>query len=209
MSFDGHLAEGRKGERVFRLWLERQGFFVVWTAEIQTHAPGGPIGTSLEGRTILPDFLASAQGRARWVEVKTKGNPTKYNKTGAMQHGIALRSWNEYLDCEQQSGIEGWLGIFEAVKNLEDRMMLLQTFSNLRQGARIWPDPQGKMGGPMVFFDREDFDWYPAPKDIPFTVRMSEPQSVRTLAQKPAPTTRQFPLFELPDDTRPRTPWDL
>lgn len=183
---DPKWRQGRAGETAIRRWLQEQGYYVIPVADIEGH--GAPMLEGLRDKAVLPDLMASIRGTSRWVEVKTKGKATYYQNAKRWEHGLLMRHWADYLACQEQTGMPGWLCVWE----LESGMALLADMNRLDKVARFYhgtgmPDRQ-----PHVFFPRDAFDWYDGPNAKPPTP--ITPLAPRTLAQPPAPTTRQLEM---------------
>lgn len=179
---------GRAGERLIRAWLQQQGFLVVPTADIA--GAGAPMLEGLRFRAVLPDFMAAVRGHSRWVEVKTKSHPTLYRKTGVWEHGLPLRQWLDYIACEEQTGIPGWLCIYER----ERVIVLMAPLRHLEARRRIYRGGAMPDGEDHVFFPCDAFTVYDGPRAV--AMPGIEPLAERTLTQPPAPSAWQ-PGLEL------------
>lgn len=190
-------ARGRAGERDARAWLMAHGYFVVPAADIENG--GAPVLEGLAYKAVLPDLLVAMRGFSRWADVKTKSNATKHIKTKVWEHGCQTSHWADYLACQEQTGIEGWLAIYELQPI---PMVLLQRLEELRRVARFYEGPNMPDGKPHVFFPRERFDWYEGPHREIATAKPGEPVALRTQKQGAPPSSRQLDLFRDPLERR-------
>jgi hypothetical protein len=181
---------GRAGERDVREWLKRQGAWVVPTADIENG--GAPVLEGLFARAILPDILVSIRGHSWWVDVKTKSDSTKHRITGVWEHGCQTAHWADYRACQEQTGIPGYLCVYELRPS---RRVLLQALDVLANHARFYDGPGMPDGKPHVFFPRADFDWYEGPHRSIALAVPAQPKAPRTLDQGTPPEARQLDLF--------------
>ena len=179
--------QGIAGEQVVREWLKRQGYYVIPVSQIENG--GAPVLEFAHSRQILPDILAGIRGSTCWVEVKTKGRATLYRKTGQWEHGVRLSHWFDYLACEDQTGIPGYLCILERENNL----ILMAAIRDLDGCRRTYYGDAMPDRRPYAFFPRDAFTWNDAPDDLLALLPPPlNPLAPRTLAQGMAP--RQVPF---------------
>ena len=145
-------ALGRAGEELVIRYLKAQGYFVTATSFIE-HG-GAPLLEAMRGGVPLPDTMVSREGSSKWVEVKTKSQPTRFVRTGRLEHGISLRLWRAYQQVVLDTGIPGALAILQGAGGL----LGVGDFGSIAPSIRIY---DGTKMGPdgMVFFDWLAFSW--------------------------------------------------
>lgn len=168
---------GEQGESVIEKWLRDNGFFVLPSSDYNKF--GAPMMKGKAQKIILPDKLVARSGRSKWVEVKTKSRASWTLKTQRYEHGMPTRHWQDYLKCQEKSGIEGWLAILE----IEARVILLACLDDLKSCIR-----HSQIGGrPHVFFPCDSFLHYNVsddavlPDPIPANAIRTKRQSPRTV----------------------------
>lgn len=154
-------ATGKAGEEAIRLWLMQRGWFVVPTADIDRG--GAPMMEGLKFKAVLPDFMAAMNGKPAWVEIKTKSRPTFTLKTGRHEHGLKLSNWLDYMACQSQTGIPGYLCVYE----LESRKVLLASLDRLESVKRIYDGRNMPDRRPYIYFPRDAFDEHAGPEHGP------------------------------------------
>jgi hypothetical protein len=188
---------GRAGERDVRTWVMAHGYFVIPAADIENG--GAPVLEGLAYKAVLPDLLVALRGFSRWADVKTKSVATFHRQTKVWEHGCQTGHWADYLACQEQTGIEGWLAIYELRPY---PLVLLQRLDELRPYARRYDGPNMPDRKPHVYFPRERFDWYEGPHQDIALAKPGTPRAERTLKQGPPPTSKQLDLFRDPLERR-------
>jgi hypothetical protein len=188
---------GWAGEQDVRRWLKERGFYVIPTADIANG--GAPVLEGLAYKAVLPDLMLALQGHSRWADVKTKSVASKHRQTRIWEHGCQTAHYADYLACQEQTGIEGWLAVYE-LRPIP--MVLLQRLDELRRYARFYEGPNMPDGKPHVFFPRDRFDWYEGPHQDIALAKPAEPKAPRTLTQGAPPSSRQLDLFRDPPERR-------
>lgn len=138
---------GRAGEHLVVAWLQERGWYVIpsydYSGNERNKAP--KLQGISEGFPV-PDLDVARSGNRRWVEVKTKEEPTYTHKTGQLEHGI--EHYDDYLRVAAETGTEAWLAIFET----STRHLLAQSFAGLGSPRRSTMN-----GKRMAFWPRRSF----------------------------------------------------
>ncbi len=173
MQSDPKRQLGSQGEEIVKQWLLGQGYSILPASLIQTG--GAPMLLEKAYKAILPDNLTWKDRHQRWVEVKTKSNPTTHESwPNRKEHGLPLRHWAAYEFIQQQTQTPVTLAILE----LSARTLLMATIDELKPTERIFP----MEGEYHVFLARDAFQEYPLenmklPRQIP-------PLAARTIEQQ-------------------------
>lgn len=121
---------------------------------------GHEVAPMLEGdnrKRIMPDFYVSHNGESAWIESKGKEGALWVTKNARYEHGIDKPNWRHYHKVKDATGIDVWIFVYE-----EDTGLLLrQEIDELDVVGTYEKDeygPDSKYDGPMVFFDKLDFD---------------------------------------------------
>ena len=110
MTFAQKLQMGKTGESIIAKWMNRRGFSVLPVYEIEQGKFKGPALYSVDAQLIAPDMLAfKPDGKAIWVEAKTKSAFTWHRKTERWATGIDLRHYEDYLQVQAVSPWPVWL----------------------------------------------------------------------------------------------------
>jgi hypothetical protein len=152
-------AWGRLAEEAVRRAYTRLGYFVVPTYAIEDG--GAPMLVGLLQKFVLPDFLVAQGGQPRWVEVKFKDHPVKFQKTGYSRHGIDLPKWHAYRKVEEISGISGSLAILQYRPGADanpDPHLLQQTFAHLAHTIEFEPKPFAHAQRGMAYWNVDEMD---------------------------------------------------
>ena len=143
---------GNNGEKRVATFLRERGWHVLpsydYSGEDGNKAP------KLEGNRasfVIPDLDAARDGTRYWVEVKTKGAPVEWRKTGELRHGFSLRHIWEYKQVERITGCKVYVVIYEENSGKVICAPLSKLLRNLvvGEGTR-WAEK-------MAFWPRSDF----------------------------------------------------
>ncbi|GAH42384.1 unnamed protein product [marine sediment metagenome] len=173
MQSDAKRQLGSQGEDIVKRWLLGQGYSILPASLIQTG--GAPMLLERSYKAILPDNLTWKDRHQRWIEVKTKSNPTTHESwPNRKEHGLPLRHWAAYEFVQQQTQTPVTLAILE----LSSGTLLTATLDELKATARIYP----MKGEYHIFLARDAFQEHPLekmtlPEQIP-------PRAARTIEQQ-------------------------
>ncbi len=110
MSFKEQLQFGKVGESAIAQWLIGRGHSVLPVYEQELSKGKGPVLYSPHGVRIAPDmFIFKPDGKAKWIEAKTKTSFTWYRKEGGWKTGIDSRHYYDYLKVAASSPWDVWL----------------------------------------------------------------------------------------------------
>jgi hypothetical protein len=192
---------GKAGEELVRDWLKSQGFCVVPASLIDRG--GAPLLESHIRNYVLPDIFASCNGRARWVDVKTKARITKNQVRDRNETGCELRLFREYRKVQELTGLEGFL----AFAHVYEKRLLIGSLDTIGVDMAIFNDeevkamrqrcPNHRFTEAMAFFDVNRFDWHWLEESLLFhKVRDAciEPGSIRVWEKRVFPKDKQ-PFF--------------
>lgn len=111
--FGEWLASGQIGESQIARWLRRRGWHVLPAYEKEIANGKGPRLFMASGgayaELVTPDLLAMKSGAFLWVEAKHKTAFTWYGRTGTFQTGVDARHFRDYVEVQQQTGVDVWL----------------------------------------------------------------------------------------------------
>jgi hypothetical protein len=148
---------GEVAVRCVRRVLMSRGFYLLPTDQIDMGGAPGFIGPN--GLVKVPDLLAAARGRARWVEVKWKTSCVLHQRTRTWRHGIDTPLWRHYLKIQNLTSIQGWLAIVQLRPGplaRPDPVLLMAPFDLL--DAKASPHDGG--GDEKVWWDVSEFSCY-------------------------------------------------
>lgn len=170
---------GTQGEEIVRQWLRSQGYSILPASLIETG--GAPMLLEKAYKAILPDNLTWKDRHQRWIEVKTKSNPTTHESwPNRKEHGLPLRHWAAYEFVQQQTQTPVTLAILE----LSSRSLLMATLDDLKSTERIYPmDGEFHIFLARDAFHEQSLENIRLPKAIP-------PTASRTIAQQQQPPRR-------------------
>jgi hypothetical protein len=140
---------GRAGERIVADWLKRRGCYLIPSYDYA--GENGDKAPKLQGTWCgypVPDLDCARNGDRFWVEVKTKGEPAFWRKTGELRHGIELRLLESYQSVELITGTPCWLFIYEE----SSRWLLAQLLGKLAS-----PSIGTDRGRKMAYWSRSIF----------------------------------------------------
>ena len=152
-------AWGQLAEKAVRRAYERLGYFVVPAYAIEDG--GAPMLAGLVQKFVLPDFLVAKSGQPRWIEVKFKDHPVKFQKTGFNRHGIDLPKWHAYCQVEKITGIPGSIAILQYRPGVNADYcphLLQQTFTHLALTVDFEPQPQPRAPNGMAYWNVDEMD---------------------------------------------------
>lgn len=110
MTFQKMLTMGKTGEGIIAQWMKRQGYNVLPVYEKEQGDYKGPALYTVDGSLVAPDMVIFKQnGKAAWIEAKTKSAFTKHRITGRWVTGIDLRHYEQYIQVQQVSPWPVWL----------------------------------------------------------------------------------------------------
>lgn len=98
MTFQRQLEVGKTGEGIIATWMRSRGFSVLPVYEKEQGEYKGPALYTVESQLIAPDMFAfKKDGRAVWIEAKTKSAFTWHRITQKWVTGIDLKNYFDYL----------------------------------------------------------------------------------------------------------------
>ena len=110
LTFQRMLQMGKTGEGIIAQWMKRRGYSVLPVYEKEQGDYKGPALYTVEGSLIAPDMVVFRQdGKAVWIEAKTKSAFTWHRNTQRWVTGIDLRHYIDYLQVQQVSPWPVWL----------------------------------------------------------------------------------------------------
>jgi len=144
------LEFGRTGELVVAGELEARGWFVIPSYDY-TGADGdkAPKMRRCGDAVVVPDLDVCRRGDRKWVEVKTKTEPTLHRKTQTLEHGIDAHHWEQYGRVQTESGCNVFLCVLERSSG----QVLIASIDGLRSKLRRGTGA----GSCMVYFPRTAF----------------------------------------------------
>ncbi len=144
---------GQNGEQVVALMLKKKGWFVVPVHELTGEAKDkAPAMEGHRNRIVLPDLDVCRDGMRRWVEVKTKDKADYTRITKRLEHGIAQRLYEQYIEVQRLSGCEVWLAVYEETTG----EVIARSLNKLEPYKRLDNGDKMERGG-MIFFPRDQF----------------------------------------------------
>jgi hypothetical protein len=108
-NFEDTLKQGKVGESRIANWLKAYQYLVLPVYEKEIGEGKGPQVFSLERNYVAPDLLAFRDGKALWIEAKTKSVFTWHRITGRWTTGIDLRHYTDYCALAARSPWPVWL----------------------------------------------------------------------------------------------------
>jgi hypothetical protein len=153
---------GRRGERLVADLLQRRGWHVIPSYDYA--GEGGDKPPRLQGCDCaypIPDLDVSRGGVRRWVEVKTKAEPTWTRVTGRLEHGVSLRLYESYRHVQAITGCPVWIVIVEERAGA----ILCAPLDGLEPVKRVYNGRKMGRGG-MVFWPRKAFAEFPGAFDL-------------------------------------------
>lgn len=146
---------GTRGENAWESALRDQGYYV--TRVCDASSKKGDLAPMMRGervKVILPDLMASKNGRSVFVEIKTKTSATYTYSLGRYEHGIERRHWEHYCRCQHETGIPFYLGILEE----DTGQLLVAPLKRLAgEGRENVMRKEGDIARPMIYWPRELF----------------------------------------------------
>lgn len=110
MSFQANLERGKTGEGRIANWLISRGHCVLPVYEKEANDFKGPTLFTSEGTFVAPDMLVfKKDGKATWIEAKTKGGFTWHRISRRWVTGIDLHHYADYLKIARLSAWPIWL----------------------------------------------------------------------------------------------------
>ena len=144
---------GHTGELIIANLLQKEGWYIIpsydYSGEEGNKAP------KMQGLTesfVLPDLDRCKDGTREWAEVKTKTEATYTRTTRRLEHGLALRHFNDYKKIQEITGCKVWLFVYENVAGY----VLYQLIDKLELNKRIYSGDKMDRGG-TIFFPRDSF----------------------------------------------------
>lgn len=116
MIFDKALEKGLEGESIIARWLIRRGNSVLPVYETKQEFKGPRVFTS-SGELVATDMFVFSQGKAAWIEAKTKSAFTLHAISKTWQTGIDVPLFNDYLEVKLKSGIPTYLLFLQEAGN--------------------------------------------------------------------------------------------
>lgn len=153
-----HTPEWELGElavRAVRRWLHTQGQHLLRTDLIEDG--GAPAFVGPDGRAVVPDLLAAADGAVAWHEVKWKSSCVLHQRTRTWRHGVDLYNWKQYLTVQRVTSIPGFLDIVQLRPGPEAEpapLLLCASFAHLAENV----DVHNGSGDVKVWWDVDAFE---------------------------------------------------
>jgi hypothetical protein len=142
----------------------------------------------MDDKIISPDDLQIKDGKARFVDFKTKSRPSLYKKTNTWQHGFECKNFDAYVKAQKTAGIPGDILLLDC----ENRQLLQASFDELQKaldddlerercslrGEGNHQAPNEK-GIPCYYWNETVFTEIPVPEGITFPKPLP-PAAMRT-----------------------------
>ena len=146
-------ALGQWGERLVRQWLTSRSWWVIPISLINNG--GAPaFETWIRQFTVLPDIFAGCNGRAQWIEVKTKTKSVPNALRKRDEHGLEERLWRHYIAGQQLTGIPGAIAFVQT----QPRLLYIGALDTIEVASVVYDG--SNLAEPRRFFDLRRFEKY-------------------------------------------------
>lgn len=164
---------GQLCEKVARLICQREGWYILPLSNFNNG--GATLFSGIKNKIISLDDLQIKQGISRFVDVKGKSRPTRFQKAKGkpFQHGVPKKNFDDYIKAQKISGIPGFIIVVEAFS----RKWLLASLDDLSKNIHHILYMDGEL---HVFWNRTVFQEFLIPKDINVPEPLP-PEAERTL----------------------------
>lgn len=143
---------GREGEAAVARYLQKQGWFIVWTCDFSAGDTKAPELEGESDRYVLPDLCCYRGGERMWAEVKTRQESTIHKASRRVEHGFSFRHYQHYKRIEEITGTPVVVFVFE----VDSGQLLFRRLRNLTPNMRVYEGSAMDRGG-TAFFLRDDF----------------------------------------------------
>lgn len=175
---------GDAGERIVARALRDLGFHVTRTSFARDPRSEG--GARLDGEgcpIVIPDILAAAGGKTRWVEVKTKSKDIEFKKMREWRQGIEWSQLRHYLAAEEITGLAGWLAFLVLQAEGGDGYAMLRMAELSKMAKHFSP---GEPGSEKAY-DGKHLVYWPVDFFASYRVRQTELEPMPAKAVYPWP----------------------
>lgn len=148
---------GQTGSRIVADRLKALGWYVIPSEDYSGQEDNkAPSLVGFADRYVTPDLDVSKAGTRKWVEVKTKKQPSPGRVLKGPCHGFRLRHLENYRRVQAITGAQVFLAVYEECSG----DVLIRKLDDLPKPFVTTMRKNGRDDGPHAFFRRDAFRFF-------------------------------------------------